>query len=190
MVIGVSAGGMTALGTILPQLPADFSPAVIVALHLHPRSDLFHVDHFAKLCALPVYEAEEKEEVRPGAIYFAAPNYHLLIEQDKTFSLSVDQRVRYARPSIDVLFETAARAYGCKLIGVILTGANNDGASGLAMIKKAGGLTIVQNPETAEVASMPKAAIAACAVDFILDLPDIVKLLCAGLGHKTSLPGV
>jgi len=186
VVIGVSAGGLNALGSILPQLPADFPLAVIIVLHLHPSSDLFLITHFAKLCSLPVYEADEKEEILPGTIYFAAPNYHLLVERDKTFALSVDQRVRFARPSIDVLFETAARAYSHRLIGIILTGANDDGATGLAMIKKEGGLAIVQNPETAEVETMPEAAIEACSVDYILDLPDIAQLLCGKLTNKKT----
>ena len=107
----------------------------------------------------------------------APPNYHLLIEPDQTFTLTIDERVNYARPSIDVLFETAAEVFREHLIGIILTGANNDGSHGLKRIKELGGMAIVQDPETAEVDSMPKAAVAACAVDHVLSLEEISAFL-------------
>jgi two-component system chemotaxis response regulator CheB len=113
----------------------------------------------------------------PGMAYLAPPNYHLLLEPDRTFTLTIDERVNYARPSIDVLFETAAEAYKDKLIGIILTGANNDGSKGLKKIKEFGGLAIVQDPETAEVASMPRAAILTSVVDHIIPLEEIAPLL-------------
>ncbi len=128
-------------------------------------------------CELPVKQADEKEKILQGSVYFAPPNYHLLVEDDHTFSLTVDPAVNYARPSIDVLFETAASAYGSRLIGVILTGANSDGSLGLKKIKEMGGLTIVQAPESAEVDAMPKAAISAVRPDHVLDLEGVGSLL-------------
>ena len=112
----------------------------------------------------------DKEAIKPANVYFAPPNYHLLINDDKTFSLSIDDKVNYARPSIDVLFESAVDVYAPWLVGVILTGANNDGAQGLRLIKERGGLAIVQDPQTAESAYMPKAALEATQVDYVLPL--------------------
>ncbi len=177
VVIGASAGGMKALNAILPELPGSFSLSVIVAVHRHPNSDDYLERSMDQRCELPVKQADEKERILPGAVYFAPPNYHLLIEDDHTFSLTVDQAVNYARPSIDVLFESAAHAYGSRLIGVILTGANSDGGQGLTTIKEMGGLAIVQTPESAEMEAMPRAAIAAAAPDHVLDLEGIGSLL-------------
>ncbi len=177
VVIGVSAGGMNALNTILPQLPESFSLSVVIAIHRHPNSDDYLERSMNHRCELPVKQADEKEKILSGSVYFAPPNYHLLIEDDHTFSLTVDQAVNYARPSIDVLFESAAYAYGSRLIGVVLTGANSDGSQGLKTIKEMGGLAIVQTPESAEVAAMPKAAISIARPDHILDLEGIGSLL-------------
>ena len=177
VVIGVSAGGMTALGILLPFLPAHYKLPVIIAQHAHPDSDDFLARYLNDKCSLTVKQAEEKEPVLPGIIYMAPPNYHLLIEMDHTFSLSVEEPVNFARPSIDVLFETAAEAYGSNLVGVILTGASADGAGGLMKIKAAGGITVVQDPRTAEAEIMPKSAISAGEVDFILPLEAIGKFL-------------
>jgi two-component system chemotaxis response regulator CheB len=148
VVMGGSAGAMTVLVELLPDFPADFPVPIVIAVHLHPRQDNAHIERLASQCALRVKEADEKEPIQAGAIYLAPPNYHLLIESDRTFSLSIDERVNYARPSIDVLFETAAQVYGPQTIGVVLTGANNDGAGGLRLIKERGGLAIVQDPRT------------------------------------------
>lgn len=177
IVIGGSAGAVTALHELLPVFPAGYPLPIVVVQHLHPQQDSYWIKHFANRCALPLKEAEEKEPIQGGCIYFAPPNYHLLIEADKTFSLSVDARVNYARPSIDVLFESAADAYALRLVGVILTGANDDGAHGLRYIKERGGLTIVQDPHTAESSYMPRAALAATPVDYVLPLPEIGRLL-------------
>ncbi len=177
VVIGVSAGGTYALQVLLPDIPADFPVPVIVVQHLSAHSDGYFVNHLNSLCKVHVKEAEEKEKAQPGKIYFSPPNYHLLIEEDGTFSLSIDERVNFARPSIDVLFETASFAYGPGLVGIVLTGANTDGSKGLKQIKEYGGYTIVQNPKTAEVNSMPRAAIAATRVDKVLKIEDISKEL-------------
>ncbi len=168
---------MTVLAELLPDFPADFPVPIVIAVHLHPRQDNAHIERLTSQCALRVKEADEKESIQAGAIYLAPPNYHLLIENDRTFSLSIDERVNYARPSIDVLFETAAQVYGPQTIGVVLTGANNDGAGGLRLIKERGGLAIVQDPRTAESTFMPQAALEATSVDHMLSVPEIGKLL-------------
>jgi two-component system, chemotaxis family, protein-glutamate methylesterase/glutaminase len=167
VVIGCSAGGLDALRILLNALPAEFAAAVIVVAHTAPDGISMLPALLAKTCLLPVSEAMEREPVLPGHVYTAPPNYHLLIEPKRVFALSVDERVCFARPSIDVLFRSAADAYGERLTGVILTGANNDGAQGLKAIKAAGGLTLVQDPDSAYADTMPKAAIATGAVDKI-----------------------
>ena len=177
VVIGVSAGGISALGKILPQLDKAFSLPVLIVQHIGQQADGYLIKHFASRCPLFVKEAEDKEKIISGHIYFAPPDYHLLIEPQQTLALSGEEKIHYCRPSIDVLFETAAEVYCERLIGIILTGANNDGANGLKKIKSYGGLTIVQSPETAEVDIMPKAAINAFEVDHVLPLADIAPLL-------------
>ncbi len=177
VVIGVSAGGLDALNVLLPPLSEQFGLAIIVVQHLHPHSHSFWIHTLAEKCRITVKQADEKEPILPGTAYIAPPNYHLLIEDDRTFSLAIFERINYARPSIDVLFETAAQVYGARVIGIILTGANDDGSKGLKQIKESGGLTIVQDPASAEVPSMPQAAIAATDVDHVLRLPGIASLL-------------
>lgn len=173
IVVGVSSGGLNALSTLMPMLEKDFALAVIVVMHLSPRSDSFLSKCLNDQCALPVKEADEKEPVTPGNVYLAPPNYHLLVELDRTFSLSTESRVNYARPSIDVCFESAAEAFGEELVGVVLTGANKDGSLGLKVIQDMGGLTIVQNPETAETPIMPQAALDVLTPDHILHLEEM-----------------
>lgn len=187
IVIGGSAGAIAALAMLLPRIPENYPFPVIVVLHLHPLQDRYFLEHLGKTCNLRVKEADEKENIQAGYIYFAPPNYHLLIENDKTFSLSIDEKVNYTRPSIDVLFESAARAYGSHLIAIILTGANNDGAEGLRLVKQKGGLVIVQDPKTAESSYMPTAALQATTPDFVLGLEEIGRWL-ANLAQKSPLP--
>jgi two-component system, chemotaxis family, protein-glutamate methylesterase/glutaminase len=177
IVIGGSAGAMTALSTLLPCFPENYPLSVIVVLHLHPRQDRYFLEHFNKLCILNVKEADEKENIQAGYVYFAPPNYHLLIENNRTFSLSTDEKVNYSRPSIDVLFESAANVYGPRLAAILLTGANNDGAEGLRIIKEKGGLVIVQDPQSAESSYMPAAALQVMQPDFVLGLPEIGRWL-------------
>lgn len=179
VVIGVSAGGMKALSTILPELPSTFRPAVIVVQHLQDGSHSELASIMARICTMSVREAEASEPILGGTIYIAPPGYHLLVERDRTFGLSTDPPVNYSRPSIDVLFESAAEAFESELAGVILTGANYDGAVGLHAIKLAGGLTVVQDPDSAEVATMPRAAIRIGAVDHILHLAEIGPFICS-----------
>jgi two-component system chemotaxis response regulator CheB len=184
VVIGVSAGGLKALSEIIPSLPRDFDIAVIVVQHVREGSDDFLARNLDSNSAVRVKEADEKESIMPGTVYIAPAGYHLLVEEDRTFGLSIEGHVNFARPSIDVLFESAAEVYGERLAGVILTGANSDGARGLAAVKQFGGLTLVQNPETAEVSVMPAAAINATQVDHILELSDFASFI-AGINAKT-----
>ena len=175
--IGVSAGGLQALLTLLPMLPAAFPLPIAIVQHIGGRSDGFMAEYLNQASKISVKEAEDKEPLYPGIAYLAPPGYHLLIEQERTFSLSVDPRVNYSCPSIDVLFESAAQAFGKSLIGIVLTGANADGAHGLKIIKERGGLAIVQNPETAESSAMSRAAISTVSVDYIVNLEHIAPLL-------------
>jgi two-component system, chemotaxis family, protein-glutamate methylesterase/glutaminase len=175
--IGVSAGGMEALSIIIPGLPVSFPIPVVVIQHISPHSDNYMTRYLDNISAIKVKEVDEKEKIKPGVVYTAPPNYHVLLEEDETFSLSVEERINFARPSIDVFFQSAADVYGPHLVGVVLTGANNDGSQGLKMIKKKGGLTIVQDPDTAEVDGMPRAAIAATKIDHILTLKQICPFL-------------
>ncbi|EKO32055.1 protein-glutamate methylesterase CheB [Leptospira santarosai str. CBC379] len=177
IVMGVSAGGMNAMKTILPSLPSEYGIPLILVQHIGPRSDGTWFRILGDLCNIRIKEAEEKEKIEPGTVYVAPPNYHLLIERDKTVSLSVTERVNFSRPSIDVLFESASDAYGDRLIGIVLTGANSDGAKGLKKIKENGGLAIVQDPLCSEASLMPESAIRAGPVDHILSLEKITELL-------------
>ena len=177
IVIGTSSGGMNALRFLFSALPVDFSLPIIIVQHISPRSDNQWIKLLNNNSNLYLKEADEKEKIEHGKVYIAPPNYHLMIEQNKTFSLTIDERVNYSRPSIDVLFESAAEAYKNKLIGVILTGSNSDGTKGIKRIKEYGGLTIAQDPETAESSYMPASAIAAIQPDYILSLENIIELL-------------
>ena len=177
VVVGTSLGGLSALETLLKGLPSNFPAAVAIVQHRHKDSNI-GLSHFLQSCsALPLQDAADKAAIVPGQIYLAPADYHLLVESVGRFALSTDVAVSYARPSIDVLFESAADAYGQRTIGIILTGSGSDGAAGLAKIKARGGLAIVQDPQTAESPMMPKAAIATTAVDWILPLVDIAPRL-------------
>jgi two-component system chemotaxis response regulator CheB len=177
IVIGASAGGVEALLTILSPLREGFALPIMVVLHLPEarRSQLAEV--FARRVAMPVLEAIDKTRVEAGTLYFAGPGYHLSVEQDRSFSLSLEPRVHHSRPAIDFLFESAADAYGPTLAAVLLTGANQDGARGLAEVKQHGGLTIVQDPEEAQIATMPQAALDLHQPDYILPIRGIGRLI-------------
>ena len=177
VVIGVSMGGLQALRQILSRLPASFPLPIMIVQHISPQSDSIWINLLNNASKVTVKEAEEKEVIKPGFVYVAPPSYHILVERDRTFSLSADDKVNYARPSIDVLFDSAADVYKSKLIGVVLTGANHDGAQGLKAIKDYGGMAIVQDPQTAEAQVMPKSAIAIAQPDYVLSLEKIVDLL-------------
>ena len=177
VVIGASAGGVEALLSILSPLREGFVLPIIVVLHLpdERRSQLAEV--FARRVAMRVVEAHDKTLIEPGTLYFATPGYHLSVEQDRSFSLSLEDRVHYSRPAIDFLFESAADVYGPSLAAVLLTGANRDGASGMARVKDRGGLTIVQDPNEAQVATMPLAALDSHQPDHVLPIRGIGRLL-------------
>jgi two-component system, chemotaxis family, protein-glutamate methylesterase/glutaminase len=177
VVIGVSAGGINALEKILPHIKKECTLSIMIVQHIAADGGNYLVEHFSSCCSLPVIGAVDKQKIEPGTIYFAPANYHLLVERQKSLALSIDAKVNYSRPSIDVLFKTAAEAYCQHLVGVVLTGANADGAAGLARVKELGGLTVVQSPETAEVATMPLAAIKSTQVDHVLKLNEIAPFL-------------
>lgn len=175
--IGASAGGIQALLEILATLPAGFPLPIFVVLHMPEKGPSKLHEVFQQYLKIPVQQAQDKQQIAAGCLYFAGPGYHLAIEQDRRFSLSSEEPVHYSRPAIDILMSSAADVYGASLAGVVLTGANNDGAEGLASIKEAGGLTVVQDPDQAEISTMPKAAIQRCQPDMILSLQDIHKLI-------------
>jgi len=177
IVIGVSSGGMNAMKFLFGALPQGFIIPIIIVQHISARSDNKWITFLNGESNIELKEADEKEKIEQGKVYIAPANYHLLIEKDETFSLTIDERVSFARPSIDVLFESAAPVYGEKLIGIILTGSNGDGSAGMKRIKEFGGLTIVQDPKTAESPYMPAASIAAITPDHILPLEGIANLL-------------
>lgn len=189
VVIGASAGGLVALKALLPALPAGFPAPIAIVQHISERSDGFLAAHLNQASAITVKEAEDKESLVPGVAYIAPPGYHLLVEPERIFGLSVDERVNYSCPSIDVLFESASRAFGASLVGVILTGANADGAQGLRLIRARGGLVMVQNPDTAESAAMPRAALAVVAADYVVDLEHMAPLLVQLFSQKGDVYG-
>jgi two-component system chemotaxis response regulator CheB len=175
--IGASAGAVQALLRILPSLPADFPLPVLIVVHVPPDRGNVLLPLFQTKCRVPVKEAEDKESLRGGVVYFAPSDYHLLVEADFTLSLSSDETVNHSRPSIDVLFESAADAYGPALAGVILTGANHDGAAGLKAVAEAGGAAVVENPLGAYAPAMPDAALDTCATASVMTLDAIASYL-------------
>ncbi len=182
VVVGASAGGIAAVQKILSFLPEHFAAPVLLAQHIQARFGIDFAAVFRHNGSLIVKEGDEKEMPQPGTMYVAPPGYHMLVERDGSLALSVDDPENFARPSIDVLFETAAEAWGAQLIGVLLTGANSDGALGLKAIGARGGTTIVQDPETAEAPTMPRAALDCMAVDHILPLSEIGRFLAKVVG--------
>ena len=185
IVIGTSAGGRSVLNTILSALPADFPVPVAVVQHLHKDTSGYHIEQYDLKCHLTISDAADKEPIAPGIVIFAPSDYHLLIENEKTYSLSMDEAVNFARPSIDVLFESAALTFGADVIGIILTGANHDGSEGLKTIKDYGGFVIVQDPETAEVPAMPECALKKVDADAILSVEEIVPFLVSIIGEES-----
>jgi two-component system chemotaxis response regulator CheB len=186
--VGTSWGGLAALSTILGGLPADLDAALVIAQHRAPESHATAFrDLLGKATPLEVREANDKERLQHGYAYVAPPDYHLLVEADETLALSTDAAVAYSRPSIDVLLETAAEAYRERCAGVVLTGANDDGALGLARVREFGGATIVQDPETAERPEMPAAALAAVPDARVVRLEELATVLLELCG-TTKVP--
>lgn len=176
IVIGTSRGGLKALQELLPELDNTLQVPIVIVQHRGKESDTGLCQFLSNYSTLPVSEPDDKEQIMPGHIYLAPRDYHLLIE-NRSFALSIDPPIGFARPSIDLLFECAADEYGRGVIGVILTGRNRDGARGLTAINKRGGFTIVQDPDSAEFREMPDAAVAHAEVDWILPLKDIAQRL-------------
>lgn len=176
IVIGASRGGLKAVQTLLRGLPRDFSRPLAVVLHRHKESDDLLQPALQKHSALPVSEVLDKEIIRPGHVYIAPADYHLLTEPEN-FSLSTDEPVLHARPSIDVLFESAADVFGGRVVAVVLTGSSGDGTRGAVQIQKRRGTVIVQDPATAESSVMPASALAATQTPYVLPLEKIAATL-------------
>lgn len=177
IVLGCSMGGMAAMEQVFSVLPADFPVPIVVTQHRYRTSGEALPSFLRRHSKLNVVDATDKQWIHPGNVYLAPADYHLMVDRDRELSLSVDAAVSYSRPSIDVLFESAADAFVGGTVGVILTGANGDGARGVKRIKERGGFVVVQDPETAESPTMPAAAIAATRVDRILPLDRIGPFL-------------
>lgn len=177
VVMGASAGAVEALSVILPALAEDYPLPIIVVVHLPPDKSSIMAKLLQMKCRMNVREVEDKEPIEPATVYIAPPDYHVLIEADGRLSLSSEEPVFFSRPSIDVTFESAADVYGPNLVGVVLTGANSDGAAGLHRIEAAGGITLVQRPDTAFATAMPQAAIVACPTARVLSLNEIATYL-------------
>lgn len=177
VVIGASAGALEALSVILPALPDGFALPIFVVVHVPPDKRSILAELFRTKCAIDVREVEDKETIKAGTAFFAPPDYHLLVESVGSLALSSDDPIMFSRPSIDVLFETAADVYGSGLIAIVLTGANHDGAAGLRAVVDAGGTALVQNPHGAFAPAMPEAAIRACPGANIMSLAAITEYL-------------
>jgi two-component system, chemotaxis family, protein-glutamate methylesterase/glutaminase len=185
VVIGASVGGLEAIGVLLQQLPPDFPLPIAIAQHRAPAppdGDLAVI--WQRSTTLPIGDADDKAPIEPGRVYIAPADYHLLVESRGQFALSTDPPVLYARPSIDVLFESAAEVYGGSVIGVILTGASADGSHGLKTIRQRGGCALVQEPATAESDVMPRAALGATAVNHVMAVPDLGRIVAALAGAR------
>jgi two-component system, chemotaxis family, protein-glutamate methylesterase/glutaminase len=176
VVVGVSAGAIDALGAILPALPASTPWPVLVVVHLPSHEPSLLPDLFTRRCSLRVREPQDKQVIGQG-IWFAPPGYHLLVESNRCFSLSIDPPVNFSRPSVDVLFQSAADAYGTALVGIVLTGANGDGAEGARVIRETGGFVMVQDPTSSEASMMPARAIERGQPQWVGPLTEIATLL-------------
>lgn len=184
IVVGASFGGLDAIRTLLLGLPPELTVPIAVTLHIGTHSISHFIHRLNNESPLAVREAEDKVIMKNRTVYFAPPNYHLMIEKDFTLNLSADEKVNFSRPSIDVLFETAAWAFGPGVIGILLTGANNDGAAGLKTIHDNGGIAIVQDPTTAVSGIMPQAAINLFKPDSILPLEYIGGKIYSFIGQE------
>lgn len=176
LVVGASAGAVEVLGRLLPALRAQTPLAVLAVVHIPQDRTSLLTSLFQTRCAVAVMEPYDKQAIEPAHLYFAPPGYHMLVESQQIISLSTDPPVNYSRPSIDVLFESAAAAFGCEVLGVVLTGANRDGAEGLRAICDRGGLAIVQRPSEAESSTMPQSALERCPEAFVLSLVQMTEL--------------
>jgi two-component system chemotaxis response regulator CheB len=181
VVIGGSAGGIEALSILLPELRSSTRTPILIVIHLPRERESLLAKIFTERCALTVKEAEDKEPILPGTIYFAPPDYHLQVDEGPRVSLSYDEAVNWSRPSIDVLFSSAADTFGAQLLALLLTGGNQDGAAGLDAVRKAGGVTVVEDPASALCPTMPNEALR-------LGLPDLVVGLDAMKAIIRAIP--
>jgi two-component system, chemotaxis family, protein-glutamate methylesterase/glutaminase len=177
VLIGGSAGSFKVVTGIIASIPADFHFSVILCLHRLKNVRNGFAEAISANNKLKIREPFHNEALKPGIIYLAPSNYHLMVENDKTFSLSVDEVVNHSRPSIDILFDTAAEVFGNSCIGILLSGANSDGAKGMMKLKKAGALTIVQDPGHAEISSMPKACLDLITPDYVMNPMEIINYI-------------
>ncbi len=177
VVIGASWGGVEAIIKLLSLIPDDFPASVVLVQHRHNDAHAGFERSLRRYTTLPVREVEDKEPMLPASIYLAPANYHLLLERDWTFSLCVSPPVYFSRPSIDVTMQSIARIAGDRVIGVLLTGANEDGTAGLAAIQRAGGYTVVQDPEEAASGAMPRHAVEQKVVDRVMKLKEIIPFI-------------
>ncbi|WP_270089540.1 chemotaxis protein CheB [Sphingobacterium sp. SYP-B4668] len=177
IILAGSAGSYGILVDIIKALPSDMTIPIVVVLHRNAKYETHIEQNLSSKCEITVKAAEEKEDIMPGVVYFAPPGYHLLIEPNYTFSLDLSEPVQFCRPSIDVTMESAADVYLTGTIGILFSGANQDGADGMAYIKQMGGTCIVQDPQTAEIPTMPEAAIRQAAYDQVLDSARILDYI-------------
>jgi len=177
IVVGVSAGGMKLIPKLISCLDTNLKFPMIFVQHLHPEQTEYFIEYFQKDTTIKIVSISDKEILAPGTIYFAPPDYHVLIDDKQTLSLAIDEKVNFSRPSIDLLFDSAADVFGRNLIGILLTGANHDGAQGLHKIKSLGGITIVQSPDSAEFPAMPQSAIDLFEPDYILEVSEIAEII-------------
>jgi len=174
--IGASTGGVEALTRLLPALPGDLAASVFVVLHLPRERASLLPEIFAPRCRVPVRDVHDKDPILGGTIYFAPPDYHLLIDEGPQLALSMDDPVEFSRPSVSVLFETAAAVYRERLLALQLTGAGSDGAGGMQAVHAAGGITVVQQPDDARMPQMPQSALDRISADYVLTLEQIMNL--------------
>ena len=186
--IGGSAGALGLVLTLLGALPADYPIPLLLCLHLHPDEGGALARHLGERTALTVVDARDKTPIEPGRVYVAPANYHLLVERARTLALSIDEKVHFCRPSIDLLFTSAARAYTTGLLAILLSGANEDGAAGLGSVQAYGGLTVAQDPTTAEFAAMPCSAIDAHTARWVLAPDDLRRLVLRQPAHAGRGP--
>jgi two-component system, chemotaxis family, protein-glutamate methylesterase/glutaminase len=177
VVVGGSSGSIDVLLKLLPALRAPLTFALLIVLHRKNTADSTLANLLSLKTSIPCKEIDDKDPIEPGNIYLAPADYHVLVEQNRTFSLDDSEKVHYSRPSIDVSFESAADVYGPALVGILLSGANADGTNGLSAISRAGGITVVQSPKTAQVAFMPQQAILGTSVDFVFDTEEMAPFV-------------
>ena len=177
VLIGGSAGALEVVSHILPALPRDFAPSIVIVIHLPPHRPSALAEALRPTCQLSLREPQDKEPLAPSTVYLAPPDYHLLIDPGPLFSLSMDEPVNYSRPSIDVLFESAADVLGPRCAGIIVSGANPDGAQGLRAVAQAGGHAVAQSPDDAAHRMMPQSALALCPDAFVLSAKEIAQWL-------------